>query len=135
MYGLRQRPLNLYKYLYRSLEFRGFRKSDHDDYFFTNDKVIILIRVDDFILYSKNKREIEDLIVKLKDEFLLENESNMAGFLGINMDRAIEGKVIFTQTGLIDSILSVTDMEECNHKYIPAGKLSLGEDESENLCR
>ena len=66
------------------------------------------------------KREIEDLILSLKNEFLLEKESDMAGFLGINIDRGIEGKVILTQTGLIDRILSVTNIKEFNHKYTSA---------------
>ena len=35
----------------------------------------------------RKKRDIEDLIVNLKDEFLLEKESDMAGFHVINMDR------------------------------------------------
>ena len=53
----------------------------------------------------------------------------MSSFLEINMNRGTEGKVILTQIWLIDRILSVTDMEECNHKYTPADKIPLDEDE------
>ena len=59
----------------------------------------------------------------------------MAGFLGINMDQGTQVKVIITQIGLIDRILSVTGMEDCNHKYTPAEKLPLGKDESGYPCR
>ena len=90
--------------------------------------------MDDCILYSKNKSEIEDLILNLKDEFLLEKESNMAGFLGISIDRGTEGKVIFIQIGLIDRIISVTDMYGYNHKYTPAEKLMLEKDETGDPC-
>ena len=54
--------------------------------------------MNDCILYSKHKREIEDLIGDLKDELLLERESDMAEFLGIKMDRGTQGKFILTQT-------------------------------------
>ena len=54
----------------------------------------------------------------------------MAGFLGINMDQGTQVKVIITQIGLIDRILSVTYMEDCNHKYTSIEKLPLGKDEN-----
>ena len=59
----------------------------------------------------------------------------MAGFLGIKMDRGTQGKIILTQTELIDRILSMTDMEECNYKYTPAEKLPLGKDKSGDPSR
>ena len=59
----------------------------------------------------------------------------MAGFLEIQIDQDTQGKVILTQTGLTDRILSVTDMKDCNHKYTPAEKLPLGKDESGYPCR
>ena len=61
--------------------------------------------------------------------------SEMAGFLGISIDRGTAGKVTLTQTGLIDRILSVIDMDTCSHKYTPAEKLPLGKDETGDPCR
>ena len=113
VYGLRQSPLIFYKHLRQGIESRGFRKTDHDDCIFTKGTVIILFWVDDCILYSKHKREIEDLIVNLKDACLLEKESDITGFLVISTDRGTEGKVILKQTGLQpclcqDKILSIS---------------------------
>ena len=42
VYGLRQSPLNFYNYLRQCLESRGFVKSSHDNYLFTNGETIVL---------------------------------------------------------------------------------------------
>ena len=59
----------------------------------------------------------------------------MAIFLVINIDRGTEEKLTLSQTGLIDRMLSVTEMEECNQEYTPIEKIPLGEDENMNPCR
>ena len=65
----------------------------------------------------------------------MEKESDMNGFLGISIDRGTEGEVTLTQTGLIDIILSITDIDDCNHKYKSAEELALVKDETGDPCR
>ena len=79
--------------------------------------------MDDCIFYSKTKSTIDKVILSLKDEFLLEREEDMTGFLGINISRGDENNsLIMTQTGLIERILTAIDMEDYNLKYTPAEK-------------
>ena len=47
VYGLRQSPLNFHKHLRDGLESRGFKKYSHDNYLFTNGKIIVLFWVYD----------------------------------------------------------------------------------------
>ena len=96
VYGLRQSPLNFHRHLRQGLESRGFVKSDHDDCIFTNGTVVTLFWVDDCIFYSKRIDQIDRLILDLKDEFLLERESDISGFLGLHMDKSKEGVVILS---------------------------------------
>ena len=56
-------------------------------------------------------------------------------FLGLQIDGSIPGTVTLTQTGLIEKILAPMDISECNHKYAPADKGSLGKDEDGEHCR
>ena len=74
MYGLRQSPLNFYRHLRDGLESRGFKKSNHDDYLFTNGEIMVLFWVDDCIFYAKDDSSINAIIYSLKDEYLLERE-------------------------------------------------------------
>ena len=43
----------------------------------------------------------------------------MDGFIGRSIDRSSERKINLNQIGLIDRILSVTDMEDYNYKFTP----------------
>ena len=112
VYGLRQSPLNFYKHLRQGLESRGFTKSNHDDCLFTNGESIVLFWVDDCIFYSKKAATIDNIILSLKDEFLLEKEEDMTGFLGIQIERDVDNNTLtMTQIGLIDRILVAMDMD------------------------
>ena len=135
VYGLRQSPLNFYKHLRQGLESRGFIKSDYDDCLFTSGDIMVLFWVDDCIFYSDTDKAIDKLIGDMKDEFLLEKEEDMAGFLGLQIDRTTKGTVVLTQTGLIDRILVLMELEDCNPKFTPADKLPLGKDLEGDPCR
>ena len=74
--------------------------------------------VDDAIFYAKSKKIIDNMILSLKDTFLLEREEDMAGFLETNIIWNAK-TITMIQTGLIDRILGVMDMEDSNLKYTP----------------
>ena len=96
---------------------------------------MVLFWVDDCIFYAKDNASIDTIISSLKDEFLLEREEDMAGFLGLKITRDVnKGTVTLLQTGLIDKILVATQMEECNLKYTPADKIPLNKDLDGDPC-
>ena len=77
----------------------------------------VLFWVDDCIFYSKTQGLIDKVILSLKDEFLLEREEDMAGFLGINISRNTNNNSLsMTQTGLIGRILAAMDTDDFNFK-------------------
>ena len=86
-YGLKQSPLSFYKNLRNWSESRGFTRSHHDDCLFTSETVMILFWIDDCIFYVHSKKCIDTIILSLQDNFLMEREEDMAGFLGINILR------------------------------------------------
>ena len=81
-----QSPLNFYKHLKQGLETRGFAKLDHDDCSFTYKNIMVLFWVDDCIIYVKETSDFDKVIDSLKDSFLLEQEDNMDGFLGLKTE-------------------------------------------------
>ena len=67
---------------------------------------MILFWVDDCIFYAKDDSHINQIMYSLKESFLLEQEEDVAGFLGLQIKRDIKlGKITLTQTGLIGCIL------------------------------
>ena len=87
VYGLRQSPLNFYQHLRQGLESRGFKKSSHDDCLFINGDVMVLFWVNDCMFYAKDTTMIEAVVDSLEGEFLLEHKEDMAGFLGLQIQR------------------------------------------------
>ena len=49
--------------------------------------MMILFWVDDYIICYKNVDAIDKITLILKDEFRLEKEDSMAGFLGLRIER------------------------------------------------
>ena len=100
-----------------------------------NGTVMLLFWVDDCIFYSKNKAVINIVIDNLKDECLLEREGDIAGFLGLQIDRDVDsGSVTLTQTDLIKRILVTMDMTEANHKFTLTDKNLLHKDLNGEPC-
>ena len=73
------------------------------------------------------------LVLDLKDEFILEMESDMSGFLGLHMVRSKEGEVVLSQIVLINRIVLMV-MEGCNHKYTNVDKIPVGKDVDGDPC-
>ena len=57
------------------------------------------------VFYPKSHAIINKLIDNLKESFLLERKEDMAGFLGLKIDRSTQGILVLTQTGLMDRML------------------------------
>jgi hypothetical protein len=91
---------------------------DVDPCLFILGKVICLVYVDDTSLYARNMRDIDDVIRRLSTDehkMTLEVEDNVAGFLGVHIDRNKEtGEATLTQKGLdvIDRILEALQVED-----------------------
>jgi len=96
VYRLRQSPRNFYKHLREGLEDIGFIKYSYDDFLFTNDTVIVLFWVNDYILYSTHVGTIHEVINSLKDSCPLEKEEDMVGFLSIQLTRDGKGTIALT---------------------------------------
>ena len=118
------------------LEIRGFTNSNHDDCLFTNGEIMVLFWVDDWICYAKENNSIDSItLTSLKDAFLLEQEEDITGFIGLkNTCDTDKGIVILLHIGLIDNILVATQLEEFNIKYTPANKIPLDKDLDGDPC-
>ena len=74
---------NWFTILQNSLEQRRFLSSKIDPYLFTRRDCIIITYVDNYLIFYKNKKVLDDLIEPLKGEFNLTDEGDLEAFLGI----------------------------------------------------
>ena len=133
LYGLRQSPLNFFKLLRSALEKAGLKQSKNDPCLFIGKDVICITYVDNCLFWSKDEKSIHTVLDKLKDKnsddhLELNIEDDVAGFLGIHLKKHDNGSIELLQTGLIDRILRVTNLEEASKKPTPADTTALGTD-------
>jgi hypothetical protein len=133
---LKQSPKNFYDHLKGKLLSLGFEQSPADPCLFVHDKMICITYVDDCLFSAPNGSDITTMIERLRDECQMELsvENDVAGFLGVNIERKEDGSIELTQTGLIDRIIAAMGLEGANGKRTPAVVGSLGKDEDGAPC-
>jgi hypothetical protein len=130
LYGLKQAPRNFFQHLKGKLEKIGFVSSASDPCLFISDKVICIVYVDDTLLFSPRTEYIDEVLSQLREEELdLEEEDDVAGFLGVKVDRdSASGEITMDQVGLIDRIITALNCEQLPGKRTPAEYGALGTD-------
>lgn len=121
LYGLKQSPRNHFNNLSSKLEELGFEASEADPCLFVSDKVICLVYVDDTLFFSREESDIDSVISGLRSLGMeLEEESDVAGFLGVHIERRDDGSIKLTQKGLIQRIIDALDIDHLPPKQTPS---------------
>ncbi len=89
----------------------GFTPSEYDECVFYHGSTIFIVYTDDTILLGPNKKEIEDLVEKLAEAFKIEDQGDLSDYLGIKIERKVDGTLEWTQPTLIHSILKDLRLE------------------------
>ena len=89
---LEQSPRNHYKNLSSKLEQLGFSSCEADPCLFVSKDVICLVYVDDTLFFARDSSKIDETIQGLRDlNMELEEEDDVAGFLGVHIERRSDG--------------------------------------------
>jgi len=132
LYGLKQSPRNFFQHLKGKLEGIGFESAvDVDPCLFISDKVICLVYVDNTLFYSPKQEYIDEVVKKLEEQEMdLETEDDVAGFLGVHIERnEAKGTIKLTQKGLTKRIIEMLDIDHLYGKDTPAAAEPLVIDE------
>ena len=78
-----------------------------DPCLFVGDKVICIVDVDDLIFWAKDRKDIHDMAIKLREAGVdMEKEDDSAGFSGVILERNYKTRLIaMRQYGLIERIV------------------------------
>jgi hypothetical protein len=113
IYGLKQSPRNYFLHMKQKLEKLGFTQSNADPCLFISTTVICLIYVDDALLVYKDQTAVDDLTKRMEQEKMLFNvESDVAGYLGVLIDRDTDGTITMRQSGLARRIIEALHLED-----------------------
>ena len=121
LYGLRQAPRTFFEKLKAGLLERGWIQSEIDPCLFLKLGMICVVYVDDTIFASANIVDLDAAISSLgisvddqQHTFALRDEGEVSAFLGIQIAKTGDNEFFLTQTGLIDKVLAITQMTDCN---------------------
>jgi hypothetical protein len=124
MYGLKQAGNNWYNHLTENLINIGFRQSRVDKCLFIRSDCVILIYVDDCLIFSPSNTTLTDITNHLKSVFKITSEDDVGAYLGIDISRNEQGHLILRQPGLIDKAIALCGLEsESNQHNTPADKI------------
>jgi hypothetical protein len=132
LYGLAIAPKLFFETLKEALESRGFVPSKIDPCMFVHKKMICLVYVDDCLFFGKDGKDIDSMIKSLKTSFDLNEEDNVAGFLGIKLNYRDDGSIQLQQEGLTERIIAALGLEEATSRTADTPTLAtpLGSDKN-----
>jgi hypothetical protein len=113
LYGLRQSPKKFFEFLRDKLvDGLGFVQSDHDKCLFIRGDVLLVVYVDDALIFAKDSQSIDQVITDLEAEFTLtkdEPDQDAFAYLGLELRREEKSdgqlEITLVQPGLINKIL------------------------------
>ena len=130
LYGLKQSPRYFFEYFTARLIKQGLTASKHDPCLFMSNSLIVIIYVDDILIYGRTDDEINNFIERMKSEDVaLHREGTAKGYLGVDIQR--EGKtVMLKQEGLAKRIVNALGLDSKMSTSVdtPAEKAALGRD-------
>ena len=115
LYGLRQTPRAWFKVLDRLFRSQGFSRLNEDSSLYISGDLIILIFVEDIVLFSKNKKAIREAKGWLSEAFKMVDLGSLKLFLGMQIDRNRgEKTMVVGQERYIAKVLERCNMESCH---------------------
>jgi hypothetical protein len=120
MYGLRQAGNNWFDTLCASLFHLGFHQSSHDPCLFIRGNCILLVDVDDCLLFAKTNDVLDSVLASLEKDFILTSEETVGAYLGISICRTTDGYLELIQPGLINKIISACGLQDQSAEHLPS---------------
>jgi hypothetical protein len=91
MYGLKQAGNSWFDCLKTTLLKMGFHQSQHDPCLFIHGNCILLVYVDDCLLFAKFDDVLDSIIHSLQKTFKLTSQGSIGAYLGIEIYRNSDG--------------------------------------------
>jgi len=122
IYGLKQSPCAWYAKLSTVFTKLGFTRSNADHSLFVrikpDERLVVLIYVDDFVVTGNNHAGITTLKNILHQRFAIKDLGVLKYFLGIEMTTSYKGLFLNQRKYMLD-LLRENDMLDCKHAKTP----------------
>ena len=113
------------------LEDRCFTKIDVDACVYLNTGIVLLVYVDDCIIFSSDKVNVTKFIESLRTDFYLTYDVTIENYLGVKLVKYENGEITLSQTFLIKRIIQLLNFSTMNLLSNPFRKPLLFKDVKE----
>ena len=123
IYGLKQSARNWNKCLNEALESMGFESSIADSCLYIkglgDKQELTLAFVDDLIYVAKTQDQVVKFAQCLEKHFRLKNLGPVQNYLGVQIERTVDGSFLLNQSSKIDQLLEYYRMVDCKEASTP----------------
>src|SRR5205085_7326321 len=120
LYSLRQSPLAWFKVIDRYLQSKGLTRSNKDASLYISKDLIIMIFVDDILLFSSSKEKILEAKQWLLNEYKMMDLEDLKQFLGMQIFRDRKRKTtVVGQERHFQKVLQGSRMQDCKGTSTP----------------
>ena len=124
-YGLKDAGRTWYEHLTDGLHALGFRPLQTDNCVMTRGNTIIVIYVDDCLIFAQSDKELQQAYVDIQSKYKVTDEGTIDEYLGIKLDHTtnLDGQqqIRMTQPLLIRRIIdAIPGMRKANARRAPA---------------
>jgi len=114
LYGLRQSPLAWYKKVDSFLRSKGLIRSNEDSSLYISKDLIVILFVDDILLFASDKATILKAKGWLTSEYKMTDLGELKQFLGMQIERDRKNRTMFIcQTRYFNRVLEQCKMHDC----------------------
>ena len=90
----------------------GFKQGLVDPCLFFRNEIVLVIYVDDCLIFTHKKESADALIQELKKRFTIEDEGNITNYLGINITNPDADTIQMVQPALINRIINTLGLKD-----------------------
>jgi hypothetical protein len=106
LYGIKQAAHNWFKHLCNGVQNLNFKQSTTDCCLFLCHDCIVIVYVDDCLIFAPKQETIDSVISDLSKTYILQNKGDVSAYLGVQVTKDLRSKTItLTQPGLIEQVI------------------------------
>lgn len=106
IYGIKHATHNWFQYLRSGLLELGFTQSSTDCCLFLRKDCVIIVYVDDCLLFAPQQKTLDNVISDLSKRYILQNEGDVSAYRGVQVTKDPKAKTItLSQPGLIKELI------------------------------
>ena len=126
LYGLKDAGRTWWEHLSEGLEKMGFRQCQADQCVFMKDGVVIIVYVDDCLIFANKESTVIGLVAELKKNFSITDKGEtIEEYLGVKIDHNKDGSFRMYQPLLINIIIkALLGMDKAKKHATPAASSS-----------